>query len=140
MFTTDDGPTFIHRYTRADALADGELIDADSLEGGITQQAGFVVPVAFTRAAWFDCVYWDDQIEAGKPHATGQDSKGRLWDALTMARIVARGGTGDRATVMLLRVPPTGTLCTPDVALLRLQIGPGDRGEPVATLMLPEED
>lgn len=140
MFTTDENPTVIHCYTRADALADGELIDTDSLEVGIARQAGFVIPVAFTRAAWLDCVHWDDQIEASKPHATGQDSKGRLWDVLNMAKVAARGVTGDRALVPLLRVPGTGSRYTPDVATLRLQIGPGDQAEPVVTLMLPEED
>jgi len=44
----------IHSYTRAEALADGTLIDVSET----AREAGFRVPVALTRAAWFDCVAW----------------------------------------------------------------------------------
>ena len=43
-------------YTRAQALADGILIDA----GSMAREAGFKWPVAITVAAWEDCVAWTE--------------------------------------------------------------------------------
>ncbi len=48
----DDGFVLIHAYTRAQAIADGMLIDASKL----AKEAGFKYPVALTSAAWADCV------------------------------------------------------------------------------------
>ena len=46
----------IHVYTRAQAIADGVLVDltmaTDDKGQSLCQQAGFKVPVAITRAAW----------------------------------------------------------------------------------------
>ena len=55
----NDDPFFgkvISVYTRAQALADGVLIDA----GPMAREAGFRWPVAITAAAWADCVTWSD--------------------------------------------------------------------------------
>jgi hypothetical protein len=49
MFSTDD---LIHRYSRADALRDGELIDVSAL----AREAGIRYPVALTAAYWAKCV------------------------------------------------------------------------------------
>ena len=73
------GP-LIHAYTRADALADGSLVDVTT----VAREAGFTVPVAVTRAVWLDCVAWADDGGAC------QDEAGRLWDVLWMARFAAR--------------------------------------------------
>ena len=70
-------------YTRAQALADGVLIDA----GSMTREAGFRWPVAITAGAWADCVAWDD---ADSERQTHQDQSGRLWDVLFMAAYAAR--------------------------------------------------
>ena len=67
----------IHRYTRADAIADGVLVDADSIEDGICASAGFRVPVAFTRATWADTVEWNEDTETGKRTCTGQSETGK---------------------------------------------------------------
>jgi hypothetical protein len=64
----------IHRYSRADALADGVLIDVSA----VAWEAGFKVPVALTAAAWTKCV-------AVPPGVACQDEAGRLWDVLTSA-------------------------------------------------------
>lgn len=53
MFTDAD---IISRYTRAEAIEDGELIDVTET----AREAGFTVPVARTRAAWVDCVAWGE--------------------------------------------------------------------------------
>jgi hypothetical protein len=42
----------IHRYTRADAIRDGVLIDVSAT----AREAGFKYAVALTAAAWAQCV------------------------------------------------------------------------------------
>ena len=42
----------IHRYSRADALRDGVLIDVSAT----AKEAGLQYPVALTAAAWAKCV------------------------------------------------------------------------------------
>ena len=53
MFTAAD---IISSYTRADALADGQLIDVTQT----AKEAGFRLPVALTRPAGADCVAWGE--------------------------------------------------------------------------------
>ena len=70
-------------YTRAQALADGVLIDA----GPMACESGFRWPTAITAGAWADCVAWDD---ADSERQTHQDQSARLWDLLFMAAYAAR--------------------------------------------------
>ena len=49
MFENAD---LIHRYTRADAIRDGVLIDVSET----AREAGIRWPVALTAAAWAQCV------------------------------------------------------------------------------------
>lgn len=79
MFEDTD---LIHRYTRAQALEDGVLVDVSET----AKEAGFRVPVALTQAAWADCVHWTEDDSASVVH---QDQSGRLWDVLWMARLAA---------------------------------------------------
>lgn len=131
----------IHRYTRADAIADGVLVDAGTIEDGICASAGFKVPVAFTSAAWADTVAWNADTENGKGEFTGQSETGRLWDVLTMARHTARQPSNtSRVDFQVLRIAPDGTSSRPTLASLTLHIGPGDEGEPVITIMGRGED
>jgi hypothetical protein len=131
----------IHRYTRADATADGALIDADTIEAGICASAGFTVPVAFTCAAWADTVAWNEDTEEAKGTFTGQSETGRLWDVLTMARYAARQPSNtSRVAFQVLRIAPEGPSTTARLADLTLHIGPGDAGEPVITITGPHED
>ena len=46
------GELLIFRYSRAEAIADGILIDASEL----AREAGFKYPVALTTAAWQEAV------------------------------------------------------------------------------------
>jgi hypothetical protein len=131
----------IHVYTRADALADGMLKDitADAAE------AGFTLQTAMTLSAWHETVAWTDEDEARKPHATGQDEAGRLWDVLTMAQFTAsaavkRGGAPNPLSFRVLRVPREGRGVQPHYADLVLHVGPGDDAEPVLTIMRHGED
>ena len=124
------GADLIHVYTRAQALADGLLIDVTQT----AREAGFKVPVAITAAVWADCVAWDMEHEV-----CPQDETGRLWDVLCMAAFAARSRPdADRIGFGVLRVR-CGRL-RPDLVRLVLVVGPGDAGEPVMTIMLPGED
>lgn len=129
MFTTED---LIFVYTRAQAIADGVLIDVTER----AREAGFRIPVAVTAAVWADCVEWPETEPAI------QNESGRLWDVVFMAamaaRQAARRGEGDRTTFALLVVPRDEHAAR--LTHLVLHVGPGDRGEPVATILLPEED
>jgi hypothetical protein len=118
----------IHVYTRAQAIADGVLIDVSVM----AREAGFKVPVALTAAVWSDCVAW--------PFQDGlQDEPGRLWDVLTMARLEAkRHGNLQVLPFRVLRVPRGGS--KPQLTQLTLHIGPGDEAEPVITILQPGED
>lgn len=124
------GP-LIHVYTRAQAIADDVLHDVTT----DAAEAGFRCPVALTAAAWGDAVEWNAE------HGAHQDESGRLWDVLTMARFYAQRASGtDRVPFRVLRVPNQPHATQPRHTDLVLHIGPGDHGEPVFTIMLPDED
>lgn len=122
----------VFRYTRADALKDGVLVDVSER----AREAGFRIPLAMTERVWNDCVYWPETEPAI------QDTEGRLWDVLFMAAAAARRAAALRlqgATAFDLVVVPRGGR-TPVPTRLVLHVGPGDAGEAVATLMFPDED
>jgi len=123
----------VFAYTRAQALADGVLIDA----GALAREAGFKWPVALTAAAWEDCVAWSRSDTALQ---VPQDQTGRLWDVLVLAAHAARTGSGSALYFDLCRVPRDGHARRPTVTTLKLFVGPGDAGEPVVTILQPEED
>jgi hypothetical protein len=52
---------------------------------------------------------------------------------------VNRGG-GDRLRFPLYRVPRDGKSTEVAITTLQLIVGPGDQGEPVITILLPDED
>lgn len=122
-------------YTRAQALADGVLIDP----GPMASEAGFRWPVAFTADVWADCVAWDD---ADSERQTHQDQSGRLWDVLFMAAYAARANAkaGSELRFELYCVPRDGHSVEAELTKLKLVVGPGDDGEPVMTILLSNED
>lgn len=124
----------IYVYSRAQAIADGVLVDVTET----AKEAGFSCPVALTASVWSDCVAWRDE---DTKRQTPQDESGRLWDVLWMARQVASTSRqGSRVAVPLHRVPPGGYSVTPRPVVLQMSIGPGDDGEAIITIMLPDED
>lgn len=125
----------ISTYTRTQAIEDGVLIDA----GSMAQEAGFKWPVAVTSAAWADCIAWTEDDNRQQVY---QDESGRLWDVLFMASHAIRNGsgTGDRLLFKLYRVRRDGRSKEAVLATLKLIVGPGDQGEPVITILLPDED
>lgn len=125
----------ISRYTRADALADGSLVDVTET----AKEAGFLFPVAVTQATWLDCVAWGATEKANKPQAL-QDEAGRLWDVVYMAFLAARSNReASRLEFSVYRVPTEGRGLKARPVSLVLHIGPGDSGEPVITIMQPLE-
>jgi hypothetical protein len=122
------------RYTRAQAIADGVLVDVTYM----AKEAGFRIPVSITCGAWDDCVEWTDRDSQAQTH---QDQSGRLWDVLFMAFIAARGNpSASRVPFSVLRIPRDGQADCPELTELEAVIGPGDHLEPVLTIQLPGED
>lgn len=121
----------IHRYTRAQAIADGVLVDVSEMAA----EAGFRHPVAMTRGLHAEAVAWDERNTAH------QDEAGRLWDVLMMAAHYGRRAANtDRVTATVLRIPNTRRATVPRKLDFTVHIGPGDTPAPVITLMLPGED
>lgn len=128
------GPALIS-YSRAQAIDDGVLIDVTTM----AREAGFKWPVALTHTAWCDCIAWTERDTRFQVH---QDESGRLWDVLFMAHYAIRTATdsGDRLNFSLYRVPKDGHSVQAEEVTLKLMVGPGDGGEPVITILLPNED
>jgi hypothetical protein len=126
MFENAD---LIHRYTRAQALADGVLIDVST----VAREAGITYPVALTSAAWGRCVTVPPGVEC-------QDEAGRLWDVLFLLALTIRRSDGGAEVRFGVHVRDDNSEGTPPLVRLKAVCGPGDQGEPVITVMLPEED
>lgn len=126
MVHDDDEWPIISRYTRAQAIADGVLVDVTPL----AKEAGFVLPVALTAAVHASCVAVPEGVEA-------QDETGRLWDLLKVLRARIRAAP---AGAHELRFQVEVRNRTAEVHALRALIGPGDAAEPVLTVLLPDED
>lgn len=121
----------IHTYTRAQAITDGVLVDVTPT----ATEAGFRLPAALTAGAWAAAVVWDPEHEAG------QDERGRLWDVLVLALHAARRALhAQRVRFTVAVVPNTPDGRDPQDLDLVVHVGPGDAGEPVVTVLLPDED
>lgn len=132
LFGTDN---LIYGYSRAQAISDGELIDVTET----AREAGFMAPVAMTRAAWVDCVEWTAATDKRK--TTYQDEAGRLWDVLYLASLAAKRRIDGQVRYFdLHRVPTQGRGSRPRQVLLKMTIGPGDSAAPVITISQPDED
>lgn len=126
----DDLP-IISRYTRAQALTDGVLIDVTPM----AREAGFLFPVAVTQALMTD-------IAAIPSSLIGiADRDGRLWDCLFMARAESRRAAGAMDRLQVSLVMPVELADGPLRMWYAFQavIGPGDDGEAVITLMGMDE-
>jgi hypothetical protein len=118
----------IHRYTRADALRDGMLIDVSA----VAREADIRYPVALTRAVWERCV-------TVPPGVLCQEEAGRLWDVLWMLRCAA--DRQDGAEVRFgVHVRDDNRDRTPPLVRLKALCGPGDQSEPAITVMPLGED
>ena len=122
----------IHSYTREQAIDDGVLIDVTD----VARQAGFRWPVAVTSAVYATYVEVPEGVDL-------QDESGRLWDVVWMAFCAIKRGTptdSSNRMAFQLHVRDDNRDRTPPLVTLHAHAGPGDQGEPVITIMLPEED
>ena len=119
----------IHSYSRAEALADGVLVDLSALVPGVCRQF-FKVPVACTAAVWGII-----ERAINNPRYSN-DIDGVVFDLCWMAR--HRGNRVAENTlafeVIIRGAGPRTLHC------FRLVCGPDDEGKPAITVMLPEED
>jgi hypothetical protein len=116
----------IFRYTRAQAIADGVLVDVSEL----ASEAGFCWPVAVTAEVW-------GIIQTIPEKHRHEDPTGRLWDVLMVAWANIRCGKGDGQELIFgVILHHEGG----DRVELKLVAGPGDDAEPVLTIMLPDQD
>lgn len=125
----------IDAYTRAQALADGTLVDL-MMEplGALVREAGFRQPLAMTAAAYASCVGLTPSAIAA-----GCDVKGRLWDVLMMCRLAMQAAKAEAHEVCFA----VSCVCqgsTPELVALKVVCGAGDDGAPVLTIMLDGED
>jgi len=117
----------IFRYTRADALADGVLVDVTIT----AREAGIRYPTAVTQAVFERCIRVPEGV-------SGRDEAGRTWDVLWMLRLaVARSSGGE---LLLYTVLVRNDATDPQPVQLKALCHPGDDAEPVITILIPEED
>jgi len=120
------GPV-IYSYTRAQAIADGVLVDVST----VAKEAGIRYPVAVTRGLW------ERHIAVPARLKGLQDETGRLWDVLWMFGLAARRG-GSEITFTVLFAEKRNA--PPVKRQIKAVCRPGDDDAPVITLMLPDED
>jgi hypothetical protein len=71
---------------------------------------------------------------------TWRPSSGRLWDVLILLRCAVLRGAGGPVVHFGVHVRNDNRARTPPLVRLKAVCGPGDQGEPVVTVMMPEED
>ncbi|MEC3977178.1 DUF6573 family protein [Amycolatopsis sp. H20-H5] len=127
-----DDAEIIDRYSRADALTEGTLVEADP---ELLRDAGIRYPLAYTTAVFHDCIEWSGRDNRKNVY---QDQQGREWDVLTRAADAMRRARHlPERTVpfTVLRIPRLSRATTPGPVTLYVNVGPGDDGAPVLTVM-----
>lgn len=122
-----DGAEVIYSYTRAQALEDGQFIDVSDQ----AKEAGFKIPAVVTAGV-------QAYLVPPEGMESYQDYKGRLWDVLWLLRLKIAQGNEDKD---LIEYNVSFLMSPRRSELVRLwgHVGPGDQGEAVLTIMLPEE-
>ncbi len=119
----------ISRYTRADAIADGILVDVTAT----AKEAGIKYPTAVTQAVFGKYVRVPDGL-------SDQDEAGRLWDVLWMLHIAIRQSARNTDALHYTLAVKQFESAGPVPTSLKALCHPGDEGEPVITVMMPDED
>lgn len=125
----EDAPT-IFSYTRQQALEDGVLVDLTNW----AKETGFRIPVACTRALWDGCLEPPQGTEE-----LGQSLRGRTHDLLWMLYVTIRKSTG-ASDLLFFEVIFLNRRKKHETVKLKAVCDSGDQGEPVVTVMLPDED
>jgi hypothetical protein len=119
----------IHRYSRADALHDGVLIDVSAT----AREADIRWPVALTRAVWERCV-------SVPPGVACQDEAGRLWDIVYLLRCALALSNSGPEVRFGVHVRNDNRDRTPPLVRHKAVCGPDDDGSPCITILLADED
>jgi hypothetical protein len=119
----------IHRYTRKEAIAHGDLRDVSET----AREVGIRFPVALTRAVWNEYVALTPAAERAR-----NDESGRLWDIVWMLRLGISRNRSESSFLFELYVVTESV--RPSLVQLRAVVDGGDDGEPVITVLLPDED
>ena len=125
-----EGAPVIFSYTRAQAIEDGVLVDLTEW----AKETGFKIPVACTATLWNGYI-----VPLKGTKELGQSERGRAHDLLwILYTTIKRSPAGqDRLNfkTIFLQAPQRQETVT-----LKAICGPGDEGEPVLTVMRPDED
>lgn len=116
----------IYAYTRAQAIEDGVLVDLTQL--ALTR--GFRLPLALTSTAFHEAL--------NAPYTTKGDELAPLFTIVRFLDWLRPACRAAPAGVSEFLAP--FTRIDGQVVSLKVNIGPGDRAEPVLTVMLPDED
>ena len=119
----------ISRYTRADAIADGVLVDVTAT----AKEAGIKFPTAVTQAVFEHYIRVPDGL-------SDQDEAGRLWDILFMLHVAIGHATCNTDSLDFRVAVKQTESAGPVPTSLKALCHPGDEGEPVITVMMPDED
>jgi hypothetical protein len=115
----------IYAYTRADAIADGSIVDVSDL----ARELGFTYPVGITAAV-------DKLCTPGKNSL--QDRTGRIWDLLWMLNMAIR--IRSRQKLPTDRLGITVKLGRKNARLNAVCSAADPSGAPCITIMLPGEN
>lgn len=123
----------IHTYTRAQAIADGMLIDVTPM----AVDAGITLPTVVSAN-----LYHGHIVPPANMVDLGQSIEGRLWDVLMVLRASARQAEENRIEFPVDFVSGRRSNGSPTVEAVRViaMVHPGDAGEPVITIMLPGDE
>jgi len=136
----DKKEPFIHVYSRAQALKDGNQFDVSE----VAKEVGFVYPVFLTRSVYFRYVVVPEGVEC-------QDESGRLWDILWMLysaikrpslRPQQAPGEAEREDRMEFSLMVRNDNHAPKLVTLLSVCGPNDIDDPrpAITVMLHSDD
>lgn len=127
-------PHIIHSHTRADLIKDGALVEVPWV---VSNPAGLVLPVAFSRAVWL-------AVMDGLGVERWPETPDMLMETLLVERATRTLRAAARAVQERRDAGDRGERALFDIPLyslhLHLYIGPGDKGEPVLTVFMPDED
>jgi len=131
----------IATYSRLQAIEDGVLVQlsgpgyqGDAWVPEMVAECGYKIPLAITAAAFGRYVELTPAAERAC-----NDIKGRLWDVLYMLRLAIGRSRPGQDTVWFEFYCVVDRV-KPQCSRLKAVCGPGDDGEPVMTIMLPNED
>jgi hypothetical protein len=140
-----EGAELISDYSRAQAIEDGVLVDlTDARDANDNRISPFKFPVAMTAAAFAEAISaggkWEDDGDGETLVLPGcQDFAGRCWDVFWMLKCGIGRASDPSQVNFQVSVIVDGARHRKSVKLKAL-CGPGDKAEPVLTIMLPEED